>query len=184
MSKEIRYELEVGGAKGFLAPLSFPVAEAALGFVFKEVPRYLTAGGILINSLWIKGSKTLQEKGENYDEACLQAYASIQGIVYKYENDTIEIPFKEKDKKSGKFVPKTFKCKIKPKVERETLEDCLGLIMPNVGNPKPLTAGKMILFENWVEGDNEIKTNDELLIAASLACYHILKLKGSKLKKV
>ena len=182
--RETRYKIEVGGAKGDLAPLSFPVAEAALGFVFKEVPKYLTAGGILINSLFIKGSKTLQEGGENYDEACLQAYAALNGIVYGYEDGEISIPYKVKDKKNGGYIPKDFKCKINPTVKRETLEDCLGLIMPNNGNPRPLTAGKAILFENWIEGDKEIKTNGELLIAASLACYHLVKLKGSTLKKV
>jgi hypothetical protein len=180
--KEIRYHIEVEGAKGFLAPLSFPVAEAALGFVFQERPKYLSAGEIVINSLWVKGSPTLQAKGEHFDQACLQAYATIQGIEYKVDGDEISIPYKEK--KDGVYIPKTFKCKINEKIKRETLEDCLSLMMPNVGNPRPLTAGRMIVFENWISGDEEIKENDELLIAASLACYYVLKLKQSSIKKV
>ena len=78
MTKETRYEIEVGGAKGYLAPLLFPVAEAAMGNIFQAVPKYLTAGGIVLNSLWVRGSKKLQEGGEDYDEACLQAYAAIE----------------------------------------------------------------------------------------------------------
>jgi hypothetical protein len=187
MSKEIRYELEVEGAKCYLAPLSFPVAEAALGFIFSASPRYLTAGGIVINSLFIKGSAKLKENGEHYDEACLQAYATVNSLSYVYKEGQITIPHQVKEKgKDGKefYKPKDFKCKISEKVARETLENCLGLIMPNIGNPKPLTAGRALLLENWIEGDEEIKTNDELLIVACLACFFILKHKQGSIKKV
>lgn len=182
MSKE-RYEIEVGGAKGYLAPLSFPVAEAAMGNIFQAVPRYLTAGGIILNSLWVRGSKKLQEKGEDYDEACLQAYAAVESIEYTFADNKIEIPYTGKDK-DGKTFTKVYKCEIKGQLERETLETALGLIRPNIGLPKPLTAGKEILFKNWVSGDDEIKTNDELLIAACTACYYLVKMKGASLKKV
>lgn len=183
MSKTIRYELEVEGAKGFLAPLSFPVAEAALGYIFAPKPKYLTSGAIVINSLWVKGSKKLQEGGDSYDEACLQAYAVVNALEYSFEDNEISIPHRVKDDK-GNYIPKTFKCKIREKVERETLEECLSLIMPTIGNPRPLTAGMAILLKNWESGDEEIKKDDELLIVACLACYYILKFKTSKLKKV
>ncbi len=183
--QKVRYELEVGGAKGYLAPLSFPVAEAGLGYIYAPVPKYLTAGAIVINSLWVKGSPTLQENGSNYDEACLQAYSCLSGIDYEYKDGVIEIPhFKKEKDKDGKKIPYVFKCKVKEKINREILEECLSLIMPNVGNPSPLTAGKKLLLSNWIEGDEEIKTNDELLIPACLACYYLVNLKGSKLKKV
>lgn len=187
MSKEIRYEIEVEGAKGFLAPLSFPVAEAALGYIFAQTPRYLTAGGIIINSLFVKGSAKLKEGGEHYDEACLQAYATVNSLSYVFKDGVISIPYQEKKKdKEGNtfYAPKDYKCTIAEKVKRETLEACLGLIMPNVGNPKPLTAGRALLSENWIEGDEEIKTNDELLIVACLACFFILKHKQGSIKKV
>jgi hypothetical protein len=187
MTKDIRYELEINGAKGYLAPLSFPVAEAALGFIFAPSPRYLTAGGIIINSLFVKGSASLKEGGENYDEACLKAYAAVNSLSYVYKNGAITIPYREKatDSKGKEFFkPKDFKCKIGETVKRETLEECLGLIMPNMGNPKPLTAGRALLMENWIEGDEEIKTNDELLIIACLACFFILKHKQGSIKKV
>lgn len=183
--KETRYELEVGGAKAYLAPLSFPVAEAAMGNIFQQVPKYLTAGGIILNSLWVRGSAKLKEGGEDYDEACLQAYSTIETIAYKFADNKIEIPYTGKDK-NGKVFTKVYKCEIKGKIDRETLETALGLIRPNVGLPKPLTAGLEILTENWVSGDEEIKdgSNDELLIAACTACYYLVNMKGSKLKKV
>lgn len=181
--KDIRYELEVGGVKGFLAPLSFPVAEAAMGNIFQAVPKYLTAGEIILNSLWVKGSPKLKKGGEDYDEACLQAYGTVENIEYKFKDNKIEIPYTGKDKQ-GKVFTKTYKCEIKGQIDRETLETALGLIRPNVGLPKPLTAGKEILLKNWVSGDDEIKINDELLIAACTACYYLVNMKGSKLKKV
>lgn len=177
MNKE-RYELEVGGAKAYLAPLSFPVAEAAMGNIFQARPKYLTAGAIILNSLWVRGSAKLKEGGEDYDEACLQAYGVIDGIEYVFKDNTIEIPFT--DAKGTKI----YKCTISDKIQRETLETALGLIRANIGLPKPLTAGKEILLKNWVEGDEEIKEIDELLIAACTACYYLINLKGSRLKKV
>jgi len=56
VQKEIRYEIEVEGAKGFLAPLTFPVAEASLGFMFKQFPKKISAGEIVLNSLFLHGS--------------------------------------------------------------------------------------------------------------------------------
>jgi len=183
MNKETRYELEVGGAKGYLAPLSFPVAEAAMGNVFAPIPKYLTAGGIIINSLWVRGSAKLKEGGEDYDEACLQAHSVLESVEYTFKDNVISIPYTTGDKQ-GKPTTKVYKCEIKGKIERETLELCIGLIRPNAGLARPLTAGKEILLKNWISGDDEIKTNDELLIAACTACYYLVNMKGSKLKKV
>lgn len=174
-NQEVRFELEVGGAKGFLAPLTFAVVEAALGFTFRERPKYLTAGAILINSLWIRGSKTLQKDGENFNEACSQAYfGCVHNMQYAFKDDEITVNFKGKD----------YKCKI-GEVKREILEDVLSLILPFGGqNPKPLTAGKMIIDDAWVSGDEEIKTNSELLIPACMAAYHLIKFKNASIKKV
>lgn len=176
MSKDIRYELEVGGAKGYLAPLTFPVAEAALGNKILPFPKLLTAGAILINSLWVRGSATLKEKGENFDEACLQAAGILTGLesYFEFKGNEITIPLGDK----------VYKCKIKENIDRETLEEALGLLAPNGMLPKPLSAGKKILFENWESGDNEIKTNDELLVYACTACYNLVRFKGGSIKKV
>lgn len=183
MKKEIRYELEVGGAKAYLAPLSFPVVEAALGFIFKPLPKYLTAGAVIINSLWVKGSPKLKEGGEDFNEACKQAYSAVESIEYSYKDGKIEIPYTGKDKQ-GKAFTKIYKCTITEKIDRDTLELCMGLIRPHVGNSKALTAGLNILEKNWVDGDDEIMKIDELKIAASTACYHLVNMKGSSLKKV
>ncbi len=176
MSKEIRYELEVGGAKGYLAPLTFPVAEAALGNKILPFPKLLTAGAILINSLWVRGSATLKEKGENFDEACLQAAGLLTSLEtnFIFENNEIAIPLKDK----------VYKCKISEKIDREVLEEALGYLAPNGMLPKPLMAGKKILFENWESGDEEIKTNEELLVFACTACYNLVRFKGGSVKKV
>jgi len=183
MKKEIRYELEVGGAKGYLAPLSFPVVEAALGFVFKPMPKYLTAGAVILNSLWVKGSPKLKEGGEDYNEACKQAYAAVESIEYSYKDGVIEIPYTGKGKDQKPFT-KVYKCTINETIDRDTLELCMALIRPHTGNAKALTAGYNILEKNWVDGDDEIKKIDELKIAASTACYHLVNMKGSSLKKV
>jgi hypothetical protein len=171
--QKIRFNLEVGGARGFLAPLSFAVAEAALGYTFAARPKYLTAGAIIINSLWVRGSKTLQDGGENFDEACMQAYKAIEGIEYKFNDGELSIFLEGKN----------YTCKI-GEIKRETLEDAIGLIRPFAGFAKPLTAGKQILFDCWISGDEEIKTNDELLVPACLAAYYLIKFKGASLKKV
>lgn len=184
MSKKIeRFEIEVEGAKGYLAPLSFAVAEVALGYLYAQSPRYLDAGEVVIKSLWVRGSKTLQEKGEHYDAACLQASKVPSSIDYTLKDGVISIPHFEV-LKDGSRVPKTYTCKIKDEISRNALQDCLGLIAPTQGNPKPLTAGKIMLDEAWVEGDKEIKKNEELLVAACLACYYLVKIKSGNLKKL
>lgn len=176
MSKEIRYELEVGGAKGYLSPLSFAAVDTAMGNKLLPFPKLLTAGAILINSLWVKGSPTLKEKGENFDEACLQAVGILSDLESNFEFKDNEISINLKGK--------TYKCTIKEKIDREALEEALGLIVPNGMLPRPLSAGKKILFENWIDGDKEIQKNEELLVFASVACYNLVKFKGGSLKKV
>lgn len=184
MTKKIeRFEIEVEGAKGFLAPLTFGVAEVSLGYLFAENPKYLTAGAIVINSLWVRGSKRLQEKGDLFNDACLQAHKVPNAVDYDLTDGVISIPHFEV-LKDGTRAPKTYTCKIKNEITRDSLEECLGLIAPTRGNPRPLTAGRIMLNEAWVEGDAEIKKNEELLVAACLACYHLVKVKGGNLKKL
>lgn len=184
MTKKIeRFEIEVEGAKGYLAPLTFAVAEVALGYLYAQSPRYLDAGEVVIKSLWVRGSKTLQEKGKYYDDACLQASKVPSSIDYNLQDGVISIAHYEV-LKDGSRVSKTYTCKIKDEISRNALQDCLGLIAPTQGNPKPLTAGKIMLDEAWLEGDKEIKQNEELLVAACLACYYLVKIKSGNLKKL
>lgn len=174
--KKHRYEIEVEGVKGFLAPLSFPVAEAALGYSFRQFPKLITAGEILVNSLLVGGSSKFKtdRKGAWWYKVCLESYKIIDLIAYEINDDVITV---EKDGKK-------YTCKLKKEVSRDTLEDALGLIRPNAGNPLPLTAGRLILKECWIEGDEEIKTDDELLIPACLAAYNTIEEKEGSLKKL
>lgn len=182
MRKE-RYVLEIGGAKAFLAPLTFAVADAALGKVFAAEPKYLSAGAIVINTLWVRGSAKLKQGGEDFDEACMQAFSAVESLEFNINEGEISVPYTSLDK-NGKQVTKIYSCRIKERISRETLEECLGLIRPTLGAAKPLTAGLRILTENWIDGDKEIKDNEELLIAACTACYHLIKMKGATLKKL
>ena len=174
--KKVRYEIEVEAARGFLAPLSFHVAEAALGFTFRQFPKMITAGEIIVNSLFLHGSPKYKndKKGAWWSRVCLEAYKILDLIAYKLENDTIVVECEGKE----------YKCKLNSDIDRDTLEDALGLIRPNAGNPMPLTAGRLILKNCWIEGDEEILTNDELLIPACLAAYYRIEEKESSIKKV
>ena len=179
--KKRRYELEAGGAKGYLAPLSFPAANAAMGYLFLARPKMLTAGGLLIKSLWVRGSKTLQEGGENYDEACLYAAGILKKLeqYFRLEDGSFDIWIEGKQ----------YKYEFKKNVDREVLEDALGIMTPNVGQPEPLTAGFEILKANLIDDDKktklkEILANDELKVYASYACYKLMNFKGGQLKKI
>jgi len=174
---EIRYELEMEGAKCNLAPLSFHVAEAALGFTFRQFPKMLQAGEILINSLWVSGSPRFKNNKDSFffSRACLEAYKIIEMMEYRTTDETITV--------FGKH-GKEFTCKLNKEIPRDVLEDALGLIKPNAGNPYPLTAGKMILEACWIEGAEEIKTDDELLVPACLAAYYRIERKEASLKKL
>jgi hypothetical protein len=177
-NKEVRYEIEVEGAKAFLAPLTFPVAEASLGFTFRQFPKKISAGEIILNSLYSHGSpkyKNTKPDSPWFVKACLEAVKILDLLAYKItDDDRIEVEFKGK----------TYSCKLSEEIPRDTLEDALGLLTPNAGNSMPLTAGKLILNACWLEGDEEIKTNHELLIPVCLAVYYRINKAESSLKKL
>lgn len=188
----IRYEIEVNDAEGkpvkcFLNQLTFPVAEAAFGYTYLARPKFITAGEILLNSLWAKGSPRCAKGGDLNKEAALKANAALRTLDGERDGDTILVRRTEIDKKPGKNkgkpIIKTYKCKLK-EIDRDTLEDAMGFAMPNVGNPMVLTAGRLILFNSWLEGDEEIKKDEELLISACLVAYQLIDLKTATIKKV
>jgi hypothetical protein len=176
ITKKIRYEIEVEGAVGKLAPLSFHVAEACLGFTFRQFPKMITAGEILLNSLFVEGDKkfTTDKNSAFFTRACLEAYKIVELLSYEIDGDTITVETEGKK----------YSCTLKKDIDRNVLEDALGLIKPNAGNPFPLTAGKMILENCWIDGDEEIKTNPELLVPACLASYYRIEKKETSLKKL
>lgn len=170
-----RYIVESNGAKGFLAPLTFAVAEAALGFTFRANPKYLTAGNIILNSLWLRGSKELQENGKEWNGACWQAYGALEQLKYEYNDDENTITVEKEGKK--------YTCKL-GEIDRDIMEEAIGLIRPYAGNPRPLTAGRKVLNNSWVSGDEAIKTDDELLIPVCMAAMRLVQFKEGSIKNV
>lgn len=78
---------------------------------------------------------------------------------------------------------KIYSCVLKD-LDRKTLDSVLGFIMPLNGHPSYLTAGEIILFSaSWVEGDKEIKTNEDLKNAASMQAINLVSFKQASLKK-
>lgn len=177
MSK-IRYEIEVKGAKGFLSPLTFVVTDEALSYVFLPRPKYFTAGGVLVNKLWVRGSKTLQEKGINYDEACLYASRIVNALSQTYSMS--------EGKFSTTIEDKTFVYDLEEDIDREVLEEAFGILAPNEGVSKPLSAGFEILKSNLKDKKKlaEVLKNEELRVRMSYACYELMKFKGGGLKNV
>lgn len=79
---------------------------------------------------------------------------------------------------------KEFKCRLSS-VSRNVLEVVIGLIMPSGGEkPQYLKAGELILNSCWISGDEEIKNDEELLIAASMQAYKLFELKKTTLSKL
>ena len=70
------------------------------------------------------------------------------------------------------------------KPNRTTIENALGLAMPIQGNPQFVRAGEIVLLNCWIDGDDEIKTNDELLVPAAMQAFQIIKSKTAVLKKI
>ncbi len=69
-------------------------------------------------------------------------------------------------------------------INRAVLETALGLIMPVHGQPKLITAGEMILNACWIDGDDEIKKDDELMVEACLQCVSLIERKSAIIKKL
>tara|TARA_R110000796_G_scaffold63139_4_gene145521 strand:- start:5617 stop:5940 length:324 start_codon:yes stop_codon:yes gene_type:complete len=70
------------------------------------------------------------------------------------------------------------------KPDRITIENALGLAMPIQGRPQYIRAGEIVLLNCWVGGDDEIKTDDELLIPAAMQAFQIIQAKTAVLKKI
>lgn len=179
--KKVRYEIEIQGAKGFLAPLSFPAANAAMSLMFLPRPKMLSAGAILIKSLWVRGSKKLQEGGEHFDSACMQA----AGILRQ-----LHINYRFLDGKFDTHIEgEKFEYEFKKDIDREVLEEALGIMAPNSGNSEPLTAGFEILKANLIDDDKktklkEVLANSELRVYLSYACYELMNIKEGQIKKI
>lgn len=76
-----------------------------------------------------------------------------------------------------------YKAYLKP-INRVVMETALGLIMPISGTPKLITAGELILNACWIEGDEEIKKDEDLFCEACLQAVSLIERKNATLKKL
>ena len=58
------------------------------------------------------------------------------------------------------------------------------LAMPIQGRPQYIRAGEIVLLNCWVGGDDEIKSDDDLLIPAAMQAFQIIQSKTAVLKKI
>lgn len=101
------------------------------------------------------------------------------------ENQNEQKEMKQVAPRGAKYVLEIdeYKAYLKP-INRAVLETALGMIMPVHGSPKLITAGEMILNSCWIDGDEIIKTDDELLIEACLQCVGLIERKSAQIKKL
>ena len=200
MQKIERYEIKVTdkegkSAIGFLEPLRFLVTDIAYGFTVLKYPKFITAGEILIKNLWVKGSPRLQEKGDLYVDACIQASHILKSFDVEIEGDVYSVFRNEPDKsakvKAGSTPPiirKKYTCNLSGKLGREALEVALGLTAPTQGNSRCLEAGKIIVKECWVSGDEELqpgnpKSDEELQVMLFMFAYNKIDIRAGEIKK-
>lgn len=73
---------------------------------------------------------------------------------------------------------KEFTCRLR-KIDRVTFE----LALKHYRKDEEIRAGEIILNTCWIDGDEEIKTNDELLIAAALQVKEMIIIFETSIKK-
>jgi len=70
------------------------------------------------------------------------------------------------------------------KPSRAVLGQAMGMMVPVGGQVPDVTqAGEWILTNCWVSGDEEIKTNESLLVAACMAVMQMIEMKVATIKK-
>jgi hypothetical protein len=96
------------------------------------------------------------------------------------------------ESKNAKKVEETFTLEIEGglvakirKPSRKIVGQALGMVIPmgHGDKPDPLTAGEWVLRTCWIDGDKSILEDEDNLIAASLKCLDLIKLKEAALKK-
>jgi hypothetical protein len=70
------------------------------------------------------------------------------------------------------------------KPNRATMEIVLGLTMSVSASPQYIRAGEIILTNCWIEGDEEIKTNDDFLIPAAMQAFRAVEMEKGELVKL
>ena len=70
------------------------------------------------------------------------------------------------------------------RIDRGTLEVALGKLQKMGGDAEYVLAGEIILTSCWVAGDDIIKEDPDLLVAAALQCNALIETKSATLKKI
>jgi hypothetical protein len=76
-----------------------------------------------------------------------------------------------------------YTCKLR-KIDRATLKVVYSKMMKATGEMNLLDTGEIILETCWLEGDKEIKQNDDLWVGACLKCVELIDQKEASLKKL
>lgn len=76
-----------------------------------------------------------------------------------------------------------YKCKLR-KIDRATLKVVYSKMLKASGEMNLIDTGEIILNTCWLEGDKEIKENDDLWLAACLKCVELIEQKEASLKKL
>lgn len=76
-----------------------------------------------------------------------------------------------------------YKCKLR-KIDRATLKVVYSKMLKATGEMNLIDTGEIILNTCWLEGDKEIKEEDDLWLAACLKCVELIEQKEASLKKL
>lgn len=70
------------------------------------------------------------------------------------------------------------------RLPRPILERALGMISNPHKDPQFIRAGEMIMLACWISGDEEIKSDEEMLTAAAIQCAALVQRRDASLKKI
>lgn len=76
-----------------------------------------------------------------------------------------------------------YSCRLR-KIDRATLKVVYAKMLKATGEMNLVDTGEIILNTCWIDGDKEIKLNDDLWLAACLKCVELIEQKEAKLKKL
>ena len=76
-----------------------------------------------------------------------------------------------------------YKCTLR-KIDRATLKVVYAKMLKANGEMNLLDSGEIILNTCWLDGDKEIKDNDDLWVAACLKCVELIEQKEATIKKL
>lgn len=76
-----------------------------------------------------------------------------------------------------------YKCRLR-KIDRATLKVVYSKMLKASGEMNLIDTGEIILNTCWIDGDKEIKNNDDLWLAACLKCVELIEQKEASLKKL